>query len=193
MTVSTATPEGSIFKRSLVRIGMAVVAAGIAKFTIPRHRFPGYSLVTSGATGRGMSPSERIRRFAVIEQLRGLPSVLRMTTGAFAAELAFVGVLMTLRAFAPHPEESLVLILYANLRRLHFDSSRIVAALARVRSVFPNQLKARHLCVVEALLIKLCELESLTVMFVVAACTVQLIVGCFINSGMVTGPSVESS
>lgn len=191
MAVTAPARERGVLKRPLMRIRVAVVATGVAQLAIMRQLLARGRLMASRTAGSRMLSRKRIHRLAVIKQLRRLPYVLRVARGALRTKFAFVRVLMTLRARAPHPQERLILILHADLCRLHGYLGRCVAAVALERGMFAHQLKPGHLPVVEALLIELGELKAFTVMFVVAAGAIQLVVRCLVDARMISRARVQ--
>jgi SNF family Na+-dependent transporter len=134
-----------------------------------------------------MLSREWIDRLVVIEELGRLPYVLRVAGRTLPAEFVLMRVLMTLRAFAAHPQEGLAFILHPDLGWLYFDASRVVATAALERCVFAGQVKPGHFAMVESLLIKLRELKPLAVMLVVTTRAIQLIARCLIDPGMIAG------
>lgn len=193
VAISTSAPERSVFKRSLMRVSVAVIATRIAKFPIVRHRLTGQGFVATRTARCCVLARERINRLVVIKKLGRFPHVLRMARSTFSAEFAFVRVLMTLCAFAAHPEEGFVFVLHSDLGRLHLNASRVVATVALERRMLAHQIKPGHLAMVESLLIKFCELKTLAVMLVVTTRAVQLITRRLIDSGMVARLGIHAA
>ena len=122
-----------------------------------------------------MTPCQRIRGAAVIEARCRLPGVLRMAVRALVAELPAVLILMATDAFRGQPEECVVEILNLHLGP---DGShhvlRIVAILAGQGLMFTDQREVSKGVMLEARLVKFCDLERAAVVFEVTPGAVRL-------------------
>lgn len=128
----------------------------------------------------------------MVEPGSRLPGLLRMATGAIAAKLAPMPVLVAGEALAAKAEERVIQILDLDLRAgAGGDPLFVVAGLALLFAMFAFERKSGLSSMIEAPALQTGENKSTAVMFHMTACTIGLRARGFVGAPVKTGAGID--